>query len=124
MTHQRYLSIIGFAALLSWLGWFVVLFKLTPFESTGMALGFFFLTLFLALACTFAVFGFYIRLWLNRNEVYYHHINISLRQGVLLSLLTLGALALQLAGVLTWWTGLLLITSVILIELYFALSFK
>ena len=124
MTDQRYLSIIGFAALLSRLRWFVVLFKLTPFESTGMALGFFFLTLFLALACTFAVFGFYIRLWLNRNEVYYHHINISLRQGVLLSLLTLGALALQLAGVLTWWTGLLLITSVILIELYFALSFK
>lgn len=124
MTHQRYLSIIGLAALMSWTGWFVVIYKLNPLESTGMALGFFFLTLFLALSCTFSIFGFYVRLWLNRNEVYYHHINISLRQGVLLSLLTLGALALQLAGVLTWWTGILLITSVMLIELYFALSAK
>lgn len=124
MTHQKYLSIIGLAALLSWIGWFIVLTKLTPFESTGMALGFFFLTLFLALSCTFAIFGFYIRLWLNRNEVYYHHINISLRQGLLLSLLTLGSLALQLAGVLTWWTGILLIMSVMLVELYFALGAK
>jgi hypothetical protein len=124
MTHQRYLLIIGIAAFMSWIGWLVVVLKLTPFESTGMALGFFFLTLFLALACSFAIFGFYVRLWLNRNEVYYHHINISLRQGVLLSFLTLGALALQLAGVLTWWTGILLITSIVLIELYFALSFR
>lgn len=124
MTHHRYLSIIGLAAALSWLGWLVVVFKLAPFESTGMALGFFFLTLFLALACSFAIFGFYVRLWLNRNEVYYHHINISLRQGVLLSVLAEAALALQLAGVLTWWTGLLLITSIVLVELYFALSFR
>lgn len=124
MTHQKYLSIIGVAAALSWLGWLVVVIKLGPFESTGLALGFFFLTLFLALACTFAIFGFYVRLWLNRNEVYYHHINIALRQGILLSVLTLAALALQLAGVLTWWTGLLLITSIVLIELYFAIGLK
>ncbi len=124
MTHQKYLSIIGLAGLLSWTGWFVVVWKLAPMESTNLALSFFFIMLFLALSCTFAIFGFYIRLWLNSNEVYYHHINISLRQGVLLSLLTQVALALQLVGVLTWWTGMLLILSIVLIELYFAISQK
>lgn len=124
MTHQRYLSIIGTAGLIAWIGWFVVLFKLNPFESTGLSLGFFFATAMIALACTFAIVGFYLRMWLNHQEVYYYHITISLRQGVLLSFLAGGALALQLLGALRWWTGILLIMAILLIELYFALRFE
>lgn len=124
MTHHRYLSIIGIAALLSWTSFLIVLFKLNPMESPGLALGLFFMTLFLALMCTFCIFGFYFRLWLNHNEIYYQHINTSLRQGILLSVLSIVAVAFQLVRVLTWWTGFLLIFAVLLIEFYFMILEK
>lgn len=118
MTHHRYLAIIGTAGVFSWIAWIVVLNKLDPFESTGLALGLFYLSLFFALICTFTVLGFYFRVWLNRNEIYYSHINVALRQGFLLTLIALGCLTFQLLGVLTWWSGMLLIASVTLVEFY------
>jgi hypothetical protein len=119
MSHHRYLIIIGFAAVVSWIAWILVLNKLDPMESTGLALGLFYVSLFFALTCTFTVLGFYFRLWFNKNEVYYSHINVSLRQAILLSLIALGCLTFQLLGILTWWSGLLYIGTVTLIEFYF-----
>jgi len=119
MTHHRYLAIISIAGILSWVAWTVVINKLDPYESTGLALGLFYISLFFALTCTFTVLGFYFRLWLNKNEVYYNHINISLRQGLFLTLIALGCLTFQLLGVLTWWSGLLFIAAVTAVEFYF-----
>lgn len=121
MLHTRYLLIIGIAGAVSWLGWIIALYKLNPFESTGMALAFFFLTLFIALICTFTVLGFYLRVWIYKNEIYYNHINISLRQGILLSLIVMISLAFQLLGVLNWFSGFLLIVAVLLVESYFSM---
>lgn len=119
MSHHRYLAIIGAAGVLSWIAWIVVINKLDPFESMGMALALFFVSLMFALACTFTVLGFYFRVWLNKNEVFYNHINIAFRQGLLLTLIALGCLVFQLLGVLTWWSGLLLIAAVTMVEFYF-----
>lgn len=119
MTHNKYLAIIGTAGLVSWIAWVVVINKLDPFESTGLALALFYLSLFFALTCTFTVTGFYFRVWLNKNEIYYQHIHTAFRQGVLLSAITLGCLTFQIVGILTWWSGLLLIASITLIEFYF-----
>jgi hypothetical protein len=119
MSHHRYLAIIGVAGVLSWIAWVIVLFKLNPYESTSLALGLFFLSLFLALSCTFTVVGFYFRIWLNKNEIFYNHINIAFRQGILLTLITLGCLILQLLGTLTWWSGILYIAAVTMVEFYF-----
>lgn len=120
MTHGRYVAIIGFAGVLAWIGWFLVLTKLNPFESTGLALSFFFLTLLIALTSTFTVFGFYFRVWLYKNEIFYKHINVALRQGLLLSLLTIFSLVFQMMRVLTWWSGLLLVVIAMLLEFYFS----
>ncbi len=106
---------------MAWLGWAITLYKLNPFESTGMALGFFFVTFFIALMCTFTVLGFYLRVWIYKNEIYYSHISISLRQGILLSLIVIISLAFQLLGVLNWFSGLLLIAAVLLIESFFSI---
>ncbi|MEK7545271.1 MAG: hypothetical protein AAB551_04025 [Patescibacteria group bacterium] len=118
MSHSRYLSFIALAGAFSWIGFALVLFKLNPFESLGMSLSLFFITFFLALLCSFSLVGFYFRLFLNRNEIYYEHINISLRQGLFLSIVVIIALALQLLGVLSWWTGLLLVFCMTLLEFY------
>lgn len=119
MTHHNYLAIIGAAGLLGWISWITVLNKLDPFASTGLALALFYVSLFFALTCTFTVVGFYFRMWLNSNEIYYHHIHTSFRQGVLLTLIVQGCLTFRLLSVLTWWSGLLLIAVMTLVEFYF-----
>lgn len=120
MTHHRYLLYVGIAGLVSWTAWFIVLNKLDPFESTSLALGLFFLSLFFALSCTFTIIGFYFRLWLNKNEVYSSHIHIAFRQGIELTVIALGCIMFLILGVLNWWSGFLLILCVSLVELYFA----
>lgn len=120
MTHHRYISIIGGSGFAAWLSWILVITRLNPYESMEMALAFFFLTFFIALASTFTVLGFYFRVWLFRNEIFYKHINIALRQGFFLALIAVFSLVFQLMRVLSWWSGLLLILIAVLLESYFS----
>lgn len=120
MTHHRYISIIALAGLLAWVAWIVVINKLTPFETMGLALTFFYITLFISLSCTFTVFGFYFRVWLFKNEIFYKHINIALRQGMFLGLIAIFSLVFQMMRVLTWWSGFLLVVVFVLLEFYFS----
>jgi len=120
MTHHKYISYIALSGIVGWMAWLLVVFKLTPYESMGVALSFFFLTLLLALSCSFTVFGFYFRVWLFKNEIFYKHINIALRQGIFLGLITVFCLVFQMMKVLTWWSGLLLVVIAVLLEFYFS----
>ena len=118
MSYNKYLAIIGIAALFSWTGFATVMIKLNPFESPGIALALFFVTLFIALMCTFSVFGFYFRVLLNSGDVSSHHMNVSFRQGLLLSFITCISFVFQLMGVMSWWTGIILIFILLIIEFY------
>ena len=120
MTHHRYIGIITVAGAISWIAWFLVLTKLSPYESMGPALTFFFVTLFIALATTLTAIGFYFRLWFFKNEIFYKHINVALRQGVFLSLVAVFSFVFQMMRVLTWWSGILLIVVAVLLEFYFS----
>lgn len=120
MTHNKYISMIAVAAGLGWLGWLLVVNRLSPYESVGLSLLFFYLTLFLALSCTLTILGFYFRVWLFKNEVFYKHINVSLRQGIFLALIAIFSLVFQMVKVLTWWSGILLILIAMLLEFYFS----
>jgi len=120
MTHSKYISIITFSGVLAWLAWTLIVLKLSPYESAGLALMFFYITLMIALSCTFTVFGFYFRVWLFKNEIFYQHINIALRQGVFLSLIAIFCLVFQMIKVFSWWSGLLLVVIAVLLEFYFS----
>jgi hypothetical protein len=120
MSHKKYMAIIGGAGLLAWLGFFLVISKLSPYENMGLGLGLFFITLFIALSATFAAFGFYFRVWLFKNEIFYKHINVALRQGIFLSLIAILCLVFQMMRVLTWWSGALLVAVAVLLEAYFS----
>lgn len=120
MTHHRYISIVAGAGFMAWLAWTIVIFKLNPYETMGLALIFFYTTLFIALSCTFSVIGFYFRIWLFKNEIFYKHIGIALRQGVFLALIAVFALIFQMLRVLTWWSGFLLMFIAVLLEFYFS----
>jgi Ca2+/Na+ antiporter len=82
----------------------------------------FFVSSFVALAATFTLLGFIIRLWFHKDELYLDHVSVSTRQGFLLTLCALGAMFLKLLESLTWWSGLLLIVIALLIELYISRS--
>lgn len=66
-----------------------------------------------------AIFGFYARRWWQHNEVLFENVKISIRQAILFSGFLVGILALSAMRLLTWWDGVILAISFILIELYF-----
>lgn len=119
MIHQTYLIGIAMASFLSWSSWFVVIYKLSPFSQPGISLPLFYASLFVALAGTFTLILYFLRIWANKREIYNAHLNTSLRQGVLLSGMIITGLGFQRLRVLTWWDGLLLLAIVLLIEFYF-----
>lgn len=116
--YRQYIITIGLTAALSWAAWSIVILKLDPYESTGMALGLFFVSLLFALIGTFTLLGFGLRRWVGKQEIYYHHLTVSLRQGLLLSLCTVSSMGLLILGLLTWWNGLLMVIAAVLVELY------
>jgi len=119
MSHTHYIIGILLAGILSLIGWFLVLFRLDPFSSTNIALILFFVSLFFALASFFTVMGYYLRVFFNKNEIYYAHILISLREGILFGFFVCIALIFQILRVLTWWNLLLLFLAIMLLEVYF-----
>lgn len=128
MTHKKYLIIIGLAGIFSAIAWVLVIRNLEPCitydyytfckTSSKPALILFFSSLFFALTSIFTIIGYYLRLFLNKNEVFVNHINISLRQGTLLSILALITCGMLSLGILTWWAGILLIIILSLFEFY------
>ena len=119
MIHQSYLTAIALATFLSWSSWFVVIYKLSPFSQPQLSLPLFYASLFIALAGTFSLLLYFMRVWFNKKEIYNAHFNRSLRQGLLLSAMIIIGLGFQRLRVLTWWDGLLLLAIVLLIEFYF-----
>ncbi|MBN2306647.1 hypothetical protein JXD20_01565 [Candidatus Peregrinibacteria bacterium] len=120
MIHSTYITAILIATFLSWASWFVVLYKLSPFSQPVLALSLFYSSLFIALAGTFVMLFYFLRVWVNKKEIYNVHLNTSLRQGILLSAMIIIGLAFQRLRVLTWWDGILLLAIVLLIEFYFS----
>lgn len=130
MTYKKYIYWIAAVAVVGWMSMFLVVSKLDPCTGPGdlffcaatsaSSVILFFLSLFFALTATFSLFGFGIRIWLHKYEIYLDHLNVSIRQGIMLSLCALGCLGLLLLNALTWWSGFLLLAIIILLELYFA----
>jgi len=129
MSYKKYIFILGIASVIGWISFLMVIFKMdictAPGEITichsvsALALILFFAGAFFALSATFTLLGFAMRLWFHSYEIYTDHLNISLRQGIMLTFCALGAMALLLLNALTWWSGMLLISIILLLELYF-----
>jgi len=117
-SYKQYLWTIGLTAAISWAAWWIVVSNLDPYASTSLALGLFFISLFFSLIGTFSLIGFGLRAWIGEEDIYYHHLTVSLRQGFLLSLCTLLCIGFLIIGVLKWWNGLLVVTIAVLLEFY------
>ena len=79
----------------------------------------FFLMLFFSLAGLFALLGFYFKRKFFKSKVEFGQIGSAFRQGILLSLIFCGTLILQSLGMLFWWSAILFIIGISLLEFYF-----
>ncbi|MCH8049364.1 hypothetical protein IH979_01490 [Patescibacteria group bacterium] len=124
MNLRQYIFTFGFGTAIAWMAWFIVLMNIDP-ATVGIA-GFivFYVTLFVGLAGLFTTIATVIRVWRYRRGDFEDAVKRSLRQGVTLAGLVEGALLLASRSLLTWWTLILLVAFVALIEFFFLTSQK
>jgi hypothetical protein len=112
------LARIAAAGLLSLTSLIVILFRVSPLSTPGLAVPFFFLTVFLTIASfgTLLFYASWSRLSMEGMDAG-RKLSISLREGLMLSGATFLLLLFLLLGILTWWIGLLIYLIFFLIEM-------
>jgi hypothetical protein len=128
-VQKKYLFFVSLTAVLGWAGFILIIRRLDPClipgeiavcsDTSSLAMILFFVSLFFALTASFAVLGYAMRLWLHKHDLFVDSMNVALRQGFLLAFIGIGAVSMLALSVLRWWSGLLLIALVLLLELYF-----
>ncbi len=108
---------ISLSAILSVASLLVVLYRVSPLTSPGLALPFFFLTVFLSIASVGALL-FYAAWYFLPTEGLDNgkKLTIALREGVFLALATILSILCFLLNIATWWVILLLFLVFVLIE--------
>ncbi|MEK9183163.1 MAG: hypothetical protein AAB849_01505 [Patescibacteria group bacterium] len=125
MTLSRYLIIMTVATFLCWVAWFLVLFNINPYEASVWSFLAFYISLFLALAGTFTVIGFGLRVWLfKQNDPHFHQVKKTFRHGMLFGALLIIAMFLQSQRLLHLWNTFLLIFAFAFLEFFFISSPK
>ena len=119
MSLRKYLITLGIATFFCWLAWVLVLSFINPFQAGTIGLFCFYTSLFFYLPGTFAIIGFLLRRVMNRKEAPFRYLGVSLRQGLLLSVLIVGSLFLQGNRLFVWWSLLLLTLGLIILEIFF-----
>ncbi len=109
---------IAVAAILSLTSLVVILFRVSPLSAPAIAVPFFFLTIFLAVASfgTLVCYALWSRISMEGMDSG-RRLSVSLREGLLLSAATILLLLFLLLGILTWWIGLLIYIIFFLIEM-------
>ena len=110
---MRLISIISLAALA------MVAVYIDPKNSGALGILLFYTIVFFMLGGFFNLFLIFARRKFLGNEMAALSVNLSFRQGMLLSAAAIGMLILQSFRMLAWWNALLVIAGVFLVELYF-----
>lgn len=121
MNYASYLWFMGAGTLLAWGAWAAVIFQVNPDEAGILGIVLFYLTLAISLVGSFSIMGVAYRVHaLKRTHVVSREVRIAFRHAVLLSAVAIASLILSTTSWLRWWTFLILIASVGIIE-YIAL---
>lgn len=119
MKLQTYLFLIFVITLIALGTWFLILFNINPHNTDLISISAFFASLLLWLSGISTLILFYLRIKLSNKEIIFVHLPLSLRQGFLFSLAIVLVILLLSLSVLTWWSGILLMISIFLLELFF-----
>ena len=119
MKLKFYVWGIGLISLISLIAFYLVAENVDPAKSGIAGKALFYLVLFFFLSGIFNLLLLGTRRIFLGNEVIFHGISLSLRQGILLAILATALLILQSYRALIWWDGLLVLAGIFLTELYF-----
>ncbi|MFH1145787.1 MAG: hypothetical protein V1707_02390 [bacterium] len=117
MKLKHYLLLMTLGTVIAWLSWVMVMNTVTPEAGYGQIL--FYISLLLACFGSFSLLGYAGRALFSHGQLAYQQVNVSNRQGVLLSALVSISLWLQASSLLAWWSVLLLVVLLTLVELFF-----
>lgn len=108
---------IAAAAFLALTSLTVVLFRVSPLTSPGLAIPFFFLTLFLAIASIGTLLSYVIWGSISVEGMDSgRKMSVSLREGLFAATATVLLFVFQILGILTWWIAILIYLVFFLIE--------
>lgn len=102
--------------LLCWGAWALVLIYLDPASAGWLGFGFFYGSLYIACVGSFALVGTGLRMTFVRQGVIFRQVAIAFRQAFFFSFIVVAALFLQSKEIFTWWSMLLLVAALTLIE--------
>jgi hypothetical protein len=119
MTLRAYIWGMRIITLFSLLVLGVVILYINPEGSGMIGICMFYLVAFFVLSGMFNLFLLFVRRKILGDELATKNIQLSFRQGILLSIMTLIILILQSYQMLIWWDALLVVAGIFLIELYF-----
>jgi len=119
MSLVRFIVILSVGTLLSWGTWILVVTTLDPYSDGALALTLFYTSLWLALLGTVTIISLFLRVWLEKEGVFFPQVATSLRQATFISSGVIVDLMLQGARWLNVWSGLSLAILVILLEVFF-----
>ncbi|MBI4435196.1 hypothetical protein HY630_00850 [Candidatus Uhrbacteria bacterium] len=122
MSFHRYLLFMAIATVAAWISWAVVLNGVDPTRSGLLGFVLFYLTLLMALFGTISLGEMLYRLWRSKEELASRIAVRSFRHGILLTILFMSSLLLFSQGWFRWWTMLLVVVIVGLIEMTFLSS--
>lgn len=119
MSLKAYLWGLRISTVLALLAWSLTVVYVDPEKGGYVGQVLFYPSLFLVVTGFSTLIFTAIRRRKVEAEGQLFHIGMSLRQGLLLGILTVGLLLMQSFRVLVWWDGLLALAAVLLAELYF-----
>ena len=124
MNFKQYITLMIISTGLAWLTWGFILFGISPSEA-GLGVFFlFYISLLLAIACSLSILGLIIRsLVFKGKESAPKQAGKSFRQAMLLATLITGLLYLESKNILNWWTIILFIVVLTMVE-FFLISYK
>ncbi|MFA6048096.1 MAG: hypothetical protein WCV59_00085 [Parcubacteria group bacterium] len=119
MTLKAYIWIGRLLSLLSLASLVLIINYIGPDDYGWQGKAIFYLILGLFLTGFFSLVMLFIRRKTLGEDSAGKNARLSMRQGMLLALLTIALLILQSFRMLVWWDGLLVVAAVFLVELYF-----
>lgn len=106
----------------AWTAWVVVLHGVDPTRSGVIGFVLFYLTFIMAVFGSLSILGLLIRLWRSKTDLPSRLAIRSFRHGILLSILLTSSLILFSQTWFRWWTMLLVVFIVTLVEMAFLSS--
>ena len=123
MTLRAYLLIMSIMTAVCWLAWIFVISTVNPEITNWIGFTLFYISLFLAVIGTTAIFGFLIRFVALRRELAFRSVKEAFRQSFLFALLVSVSLILLSYDLFTWLNLFLLIICLSILE-FFLLSYS